>query len=236
VRALASYGAITGQAFTCFHKEADMAQVGRYFFGHDRNHSYEAIAEALAHAALNTYPLDSTAPGGPSVLVFDQTTPQLYDMLRNVSRTGRNRDLAIATCHAAITEDSAWLLLQAGVADVFVWNPSAQQAKDLAARVERWAAVDQLVESPLVRNSLVGDSRFWKSILRQVVEAARFTDASVLLTGESGTGKELVSRLIHTSIRGQVKEISSSLIAQRSFPSWQAASSSVMSAALSPAP
>jgi transcriptional regulator with GAF, ATPase, and Fis domain len=45
---------------------------------------------------------------------------------------------------------------------------------------------------------LVGESRAWKSLLRQVVEAARFTDASVLILGESGTGKELAARLIHT--------------------------------------
>jgi transcriptional regulator with GAF, ATPase, and Fis domain len=38
----------------------------------------------------------------------------------------------------------------------------------------------------------------WKSVLHQVVEIARFTDASVLITGESGTGKELMARLIHT--------------------------------------
>ena len=38
----------------------------------------------------------------------------------------------------------------------------------------------------------------WKSILRQIVEVACFTDASVLILGESGTGKELLARLIHT--------------------------------------
>ena len=34
--------------------------------------------------------------------------------------------------------------------------------------------------------------------MRQIVEVARFTDASVLILGESGTGKELIARLIHT--------------------------------------
>ena len=34
--------------------------------------------------------------------------------------------------------------------------------------------------------------------MRQVVEVACFTDASILITGESGTGKELVARLVHT--------------------------------------
>jgi transcriptional regulator with GAF, ATPase, and Fis domain len=54
------------------------------------------------------------------------------------------------------------------------------------------------VNSPLVRNNLIGQSLAWNSVLRQIIEVARFTDASVLIMGESGTGKELVARLIHT--------------------------------------
>jgi sigma54-dependent transcription regulator len=49
-----------------------------------------------------------------------------------------------------------------------------------------------------VQGSLVGRSPAWISVLRQIVEVASFTDASVLITGESGTGKELIARLIHT--------------------------------------
>ncbi len=51
--------------------------------------------------------------------------------------------------------------------------------------------------SPPVQSSLVGTSPAWRSVLRRIVEVARFTDASVLLIGESGTGKELIARLIH---------------------------------------
>jgi transcriptional regulator with GAF, ATPase, and Fis domain len=41
-------------------------------------------------------------------------------------------------------------------------------------------------------------SPVWIRLLRQLIEVARFTTASVLLHGESGTGKELLARLIHT--------------------------------------
>jgi transcriptional regulator with GAF, ATPase, and Fis domain len=54
------------------------------------------------------------------------------------------------------------------------------------------------VQSPLVKKNLAGQSPAWIRALRQVIEIARFTDASVLIMGESGTGKELVARLIHT--------------------------------------
>lgn len=49
----------------------------------------------------------------------------------------------------------------------------------------------------MVKEDLVGQSAAWISVLRRVVELARFTDGSALIVGESGTGKELVARLIH---------------------------------------
>ena len=87
--------------------------------------------------------------------------------------------------------------MQAGASDVFAWDSTDSPAA-IAARFQHWKAVDDLVNSPLVRGNLVGRSRAWVSVLRQVIDLACYTDSSVLITGESGTGKELIARLIHT--------------------------------------
>ncbi len=43
---------------------------------------------------------------------------------------------------------------------------------------------------------LIGDSRAWRNLLREV-EAVSQTDTTVLILGETGTGKEMVAREIH---------------------------------------
>jgi transcriptional regulator with GAF, ATPase, and Fis domain len=156
------------------------------------------ILRALEDVGVSTYPLDLDAPSSPGMLVFDKITPQLCDLLREVSHSGLQRVLAIALSRSALVNDGAWRLLQAGASDVFSWDHSDSPTREVAARFERWASVDRLVCSPLVQNNLVGQSPVWTSVLRQIVEVARFTDASILITGETGTGKELVARLVHT--------------------------------------
>jgi transcriptional regulator with GAF, ATPase, and Fis domain len=80
---------------------------------------------------------------------------------------------------------------------VLVWDDPVNVAGSIAARLERWDAVDRMVDSPVVRENLIGRSPAWVSLLRQIIEIAHFSDASVLVFGESGTGKELLARLIH---------------------------------------
>jgi transcriptional regulator with GAF, ATPase, and Fis domain len=77
-----------------------------------------------------------------------------------------------------------------------VWG-GAETAARVARRLRRWQSVEALLDRPYVREFLVGDSPAWRSVLREAVEAARFTAASVLITGESGTGKERMAQLIH---------------------------------------
>lgn len=175
-----------------------MARIWCCFVGRDSTQVQERITKVLARAGIDSHVCNPNEPAGPGILIFDEITKQLCEFLREISHNGLTRVLALAVSSAVLANGGPWALLQAGASDVFAWDLSGNPAEEVAARFERWDAVDRLVESALVRNSLVGESRVWKAVLRQVVEIARFTDVSVLITGESGTGKELITRLIHT--------------------------------------
>ena len=91
--------------------------------------------------------------------------------------------------------DRSWWLLRAGASDVLAWSDAS--ARQVAERLRRWEAIDELVDCGHVRDHLVGESPAWRAVLRDAVEVARFTDAAVLITGESGTGKERLAQLVH---------------------------------------
>jgi transcriptional regulator with GAF, ATPase, and Fis domain len=176
-----------------------MTKVWYHFFGQGKSHGSDAIITALASTQLEPDVLSSSELAlGAGILFFAENSPALGNFVRKVSCDGRERVLIVATSRAALNGNAAWSLLKAGASDVMVWDEVLHPAKHIAARFERWVMVDQLVASPVVRSNLVGESRAWKTLLRHAVEAARFTDASVLVLGESGVGKELVARLMHT--------------------------------------
>lgn len=131
------------------------------------------------------------------VLAFGQLTGEVLDEVRVASAWGRNRVLAIALAEAALTNSDMWSLLRSGASDVVRWNRRDPPAREVVARIERWAEVDLILRSDAVRGKLIGDGPTWVALLRQIVEVAAFNQTSVLLTGESGTGKELVAQLIH---------------------------------------
>jgi transcriptional regulator with GAF, ATPase, and Fis domain len=169
-----------------------------HFFEMNDSQIKSAIVESLTGAGITTYAPDLDRPCGPGILFFEDISQPLCDFLREVSRNGMDHVLAILVSKPGLGNGDIWSLLQAGASDVFTWHRQPDPASQTVARLERWNAVNQLVNSPLVRNNLIGQSLAWNSVLRQIVEVARFTDASVLILGESGTGKELIARLIHT--------------------------------------
>lgn len=161
--------------------------------------------EQLSDAGVQTRPLEVLLPDGPGVIFFERMHEELFEIVRSISGGGRERVLAVGTGSEAIGADAFFALLSAGAADVIRWQESSDPARDIAARFDRWEEVDQIVSSELVRENLVGQSAVWRSVLRQVVEAARFSRNSMLIEGESGTGKELAARLVHTLTQHQDK-------------------------------
>jgi transcriptional regulator with GAF, ATPase, and Fis domain len=133
----------------------------------------------------------------PALIYFIDAPPELPARVRVLSAEGAARVLAVAGPGAASTSSLAWELLDAGASDVISWDSCEDPIQAIIARLERWREVDELIASEAVRGNLVGTGPRWTGLLRQIVEVARFTRASVLITGESGTGKELVARLIH---------------------------------------
>jgi transcriptional regulator with GAF, ATPase, and Fis domain len=78
----------------------------------------------------------------------------------------------------------------------------AEEARAAAAERERAERLEATVAT-LTRElesrqqiRIVGRSRSWQAVLRQVGRVAS-AETTVLITGESGTGKEVVSRLLH---------------------------------------
>ncbi len=75
----------------------------------------------------------------------------------------------------------------------------ARAAAEATERAQRLEATVQALARELEsrgRTKVVGTSRPWKEVLRNVGRVAS-SDTTVLISGESGTGKEVISHLIH---------------------------------------
>jgi transcriptional regulator with GAF, ATPase, and Fis domain len=168
-----------------------------HFFGHHDAAISDGIATALAHTGMNTRELTPTIEGGWGILCFGEFSEGLCEILCEVSQHGMERVLAVAVSDAGLTHGHIWQLLHAGASDIFICGDLQEAASRIVARFERWSAIEHLLNSALVTQSLVGTSPAWRFLLRKVIEVARFTDASVLITGETSTGKELLARLLH---------------------------------------
>lgn len=87
-----------------------------------------------------------------------------------------------------------WPVLAGGACDCVAWRDQAEAIASWAGRAQD---VETVVESDLVRDRMVGDSRALRGALRDLVVAARYAEAPILVLGETGTGKELAARIAH---------------------------------------
>ena len=156
----------------------------------------DLLREALVRQGVKAEPSPWDRLRRPGVCIYGEITPELRDFVQAMSGAGRGRFIAIAESRHCPNGTGDWDLLRAGASDVLVWSDPDQVARQIKARFERWLSVEQLMEEPTVSELVVAKSPVWRTILRDIVDIARFSDATVLILGESGTGKEVVARLI----------------------------------------
>jgi transcriptional regulator with GAF, ATPase, and Fis domain len=161
---------------------------------------WDAPARAAVRASLEKAGVElDEAPSDrlPAILAVGAASGGVEEAVRAALASGSDHVLVVTAGAGAPAPDLPWRLIAAGASDVLTWAEAAEPARQVAARLERWRTVEALVASAPVRDRLVGDSVVWHQVLRRIVEVARFTDASFLITGESGTGKELAAGLVH---------------------------------------
>ncbi len=158
----------------------------------------ELLITALIKEGVEAGHFQYDAVSGPGTCIFGETSPEVRDFVQTASLAGQERVIGIADPSTSLAAPADWdLLLQAGLSDVLIWSDVGRVARQIKARLERWLAVEQMMVGPTVSQLVIAKSPVWQTILRDIVEIARFSDASVLVQGESGTGKEIVARLIH---------------------------------------
>ena len=124
-----------------------------------------AALTSLRSAGLSPTPLDEAPPQTQiGVIFFDAVSDELFELLRDLTRDPLHHVMAVALSREALN-GSAWELLQAGAADVFVWSGADAMARVVAGRVQRWLEVDNVLDSPLIKDNLVGESPIWRATL-----------------------------------------------------------------------
>jgi transcriptional regulator with GAF, ATPase, and Fis domain len=101
---------------------------------------------------------------------------------------------------SALTLKDAAVLMQSGADEVLDEQTAPEAASRAAMVVRRWCEVEEAWDDGNEWSHAVGESRAWRTALREVVEAARFGDGPILIGGESGTGKQLLAEVAHREL------------------------------------
>ncbi|MBO9702383.1 MAG: sigma-54-dependent Fis family transcriptional regulator [Sporocytophaga sp.] len=172
-----------------------------WYYNFAKEESNDAqIMDSIKPNGVDIFDWNDCHASMPGVISFNSSSSveEIYSFIEGRIKEGNDQIIAIALDASGLRTVKSWHLLRAGVSDILHWEKPAVAAEMVASRIKRWHSVDSLINSSIVKNSLIGKSRIWKSVLREIVELSVYTSVPVLILGESGTGKELISKLIHT--------------------------------------
>ncbi|MEV0029828.1 sigma 54-interacting transcriptional regulator [Nocardia sp. NPDC050793] len=125
------------------------------------------------------------------LIVCSDTTTALCDVLAMAK--AENLQVYLLAIEENVIDP--WWVLEQGATDYSVWH---DDPRPILARLERLAEVEGLLDSTLVSGVIIGRSPLLRAALRDLVIAARYGSAPVLILGETGTGKELAARVVHS--------------------------------------
>ena len=134
-----------------------------------------------------------------SILIFSDSIPEVTvipELMWKLAGKGLRSILVLLESPHQIAK--CWQLINKGLSDIVIWEGIDSLLRLIEIKEKRWSDIKAILDSSLVHDNLIGESKPWKSFLIEVIEASIYSTSNILITGESGTGKELVARLIHT--------------------------------------
>jgi len=156
----------------------------------------QEIGQRLKQAGVEPGRDQTGASTRPVVFVCGRLRKEYDRCLARWSKIQCRRVLVLSTASTPPPPDSMWRVVGSVAEEILHWDATPATIEDIRGRLARWQEIDALVDSGIVQG-LVGRSPAFLAVLRQLVEAAHFTDDPILITGETGTGKEVAARLVH---------------------------------------
>ena len=147
---------------------------------------------ALRAEKITLEPVDVPVSGPATGIIFSAVDSQDLRAALGAAEYSRSRVMVVGPPDGKL---KPWPVLEAGAAECVAWRG---QGAAISAWMVRIQEVEGILDSVEVRENLTGQSPALRSALHDLVVAARFGRAPILIQGETGTGKELAARVAHT--------------------------------------